>query len=157
MRATSGAARSTPVWQGNEIVGRVESVGAEVERFHAGDRVGVGVLVNSFRECANCREGFEQYCDNGNTETYNSSDRRSGGYTFGGYSSHIVVDQDFVLRIPDGLDPAAAAPLLCAGITTYSPLRRWKVGPGQKVGVAGLRIPTKPPGCNGIMPPGIPE
>ena len=145
------------MWQGHEIVGRVESVGAEVERFHAGDRVGVGVLVNSCRECANCREGFEQCCDNGNTETYNSSDRRSGGYTFGGYSSHIVVDQDFVLRIPDGLDPAAAAPLLCAGITTYSPLRRWKVGPGQKVGVAGLRIPTKPPGCNGIMPPGIPE
>lgn len=123
---------------GHEIVGRVEAVGGRAGKFKPGDIVGVGVLVDSCRECRNCREGFEQYCDNGNTETYNSPDRRSGGHTFGGYSSHIVVDQDFVLRIPDGMDPAAAAPMLCAGITTYSPLRRWKVGPGHKVGVVGL-------------------
>ena len=127
-----------PCVPGHEIVGRVERVGADVTQFRAGDLVGVGVLVNSCRECANCRDGFEQYCDNGATETYNSPDRHSGGYTFGGYSSHVVVDQDFVLRIPNGLDAAAAAPLLCAGITTYSPLRRWKVGPGHKVGVVGL-------------------
>lgn len=127
-----------PCVPGHEIVGTVESVGTDVTRFVKGQRVGVGVLVDSCRECANCREGFQQYCDNGNTETYNSPDRRSGGHTFGGYSTHIVVDQDFVLRIPDGLDPAATAPLLCAGITTYSPLKRWNVGPGQKVGIVGL-------------------
>lgn len=127
-----------PCVPGHEIVGRVEAVGGGVSKFKPGDVVGVGVLVDSCRECPNCRDGFQQYCDNGNTETYNSPDKRSGGHTFGGYSSHIVVDQDFVLRIPEGMDPAAAAPLLCAGITTYSPLRRWRVGPGQKVGVVGL-------------------
>jgi alcohol dehydrogenase (NADP+) len=109
-----------------------------VTKFKPGDIVGVGVLVDSCRECRNCRDGFEQYCDDGNTETYNSPDRRSGGHTFGGYSSDIVVDQDFVLHIPEGMDPAATAPLLCAGITTYSPLKHWKVGPGQKVGIVGL-------------------
>jgi uncharacterized zinc-type alcohol dehydrogenase-like protein len=127
-----------PCVPGHEIVGRVEAVGGPASKFKPGDIVGVGVLVDSCRECRNCRDGFEQYCDNGNTETYNSPDRRSGGHTFGGYSSHIVVDQDFVLRIPEGMDSAATAPLLCAGITTYSPLRRWKVGTGQKVGVVGL-------------------
>jgi uncharacterized zinc-type alcohol dehydrogenase-like protein len=127
-----------PCVPGHEIVGRVEAVGGSVSQFKPGDMVGVGVLVDSCRECLNCRDGFEQYCDNGNTETYNSPDKRSGGHTFGGYSSHIVVDQDFVLRIPEGMDLAAAAPLLCAGITTYSPMRRWKVGPGQKVGIVGL-------------------
>ena len=127
-----------PCVPGHEIAGKVEALGSEVAGFAVGDMVGVGVLVDSCRECANCREGFEQYCDEGNTETYNSKDKRSGGYTFGGYSSHIVVDKDFVLRIPKGMDPASTAPLLCAGITTYSPLRRWNVGPGQKVGVAGL-------------------
>ncbi len=127
-----------PCVPGHEIVGRVESVGADVTRFAEGQRVGVGVLVDSCRECANCRDGFQQYCDNGNTETYNSPDRRSGGHTFGGYSTHIVVDQDFVLSIADGVDLAATAPLLCAGITTYSPLKRWNVGSGKKVGIVGL-------------------
>ncbi|HWG04526.1 MAG TPA: NAD(P)-dependent alcohol dehydrogenase, partial [Beijerinckiaceae bacterium] len=127
-----------PCVPGHEIVGCVEAVGDRVTKFKPGDIVGVGVLVDSCRECRNCRDGFEQYCDDGNTETYNSPDRRSGGHTFGGYSSHIVVDQDFVLHIPEGMDPAATAPLLCAGITTYSPLKHWKVGPGQKVGIVGL-------------------
>ena len=127
-----------PCVPGHEIVGRVEAVGGRASKFKPGDVVGVGVLVNSCRECRNCRDGFQQYCDNGATETYNSPDKRSGGHTFGGYSNHIVVDQDFVLRIPEGMDPAATAPLLCAGVTTYSPLRRWEVGRGQKVGVVGL-------------------
>ncbi|QFI68746.1 Alcohol dehydrogenase [Sinorhizobium alkalisoli] len=120
------------------MVGRVTAVGRAVTKFRAGDIAGVGVMIDSCRECANCRDGFEQYCDKGNTETYNSPDKHLGGHTFGGYSSHIVVDEAFVLRIPDNLELAGVAPLLCAGITTYSPLRRWKVGPGQKVGVVGL-------------------
>jgi alcohol dehydrogenase (NADP+) len=127
-----------PCVPGHEIIGRVAAVGNAVGKYKLGDRVGVGVLVDSCRDCPNCRAGLEPYCDNGATETYNSPDKRTGGYTFGGYSSHLVVDEAFVLRIPDNLDPAAAAPLLCAGITTYSPLRHWKVGPGQKVGIVGL-------------------
>lgn len=127
-----------PCVPGHEMVGRVTAVGGAVSKFRAGDIAGVGVLVDSCRECANCRDGFEQYCDNGNTETYNSPDKHLGGHTFGGYSSHIVVDEAFVLRVPGNLNLAAVAPLLCAGITTYSPLRRWKVGPGQKVGIVGL-------------------
>ncbi len=127
-----------PCVPGHEIIGRVTRTGAQVKGFRTGDLAGVGCMVDSCRECASCREGLEQYCEPGFTGTYNSEDSRSGGHTFGGYSSHIVVDRHFVLRIPDNLDPAAAAPLLCAGITTWSPLRHWGVSKGQKVGVVGL-------------------
>ena len=127
-----------PALPGHEIVGRVIEVGADVTKFAVGDVAAVGCMVDSCRSCPNCLEGLEQYCDVGNTGTYNSPDLVSGGQTFGGYSSHIVVEQDFVLKVPAGLDLAAAAPLLCAGITTYSPLRHWKAGPGKKVGVVGM-------------------
>ena len=127
-----------PVVPGHEIVGRVTRVGGEVSAFKAGDVAGVGCMVDSCQQCASCGEGLEQYCEVGFTGTYNSPDQRSGGSTHGGYSGSIVVDEKFVLRIPDGLDPAAAAPLLCAGITTYSPLREWGIGKGHKVGVVGL-------------------
>ena len=127
-----------PVVPGHEIVGRVTGVGREVRKFREGDLAGVGCMVDSCRHCINCDEGFEQYCDHGFTMTYNSPDPHTGAMTYGGYSNSIVVDEDFVLRIPEKLDPAAVAPLLCAGITTYSPLRQWKVGKGHKVGVVGL-------------------
>ena len=127
-----------PVVPGHEIVGRVTAVGGEVKRFKVGDIAGVGCLVDSCRTCASCRKNLEQYCDVGFTGTYNSPDPHTGGITYGGYSNRIVVDQHFVLRIPTSLDPAAAAPLLCAGITTYSPLRHWGVEAGQKVGIVGL-------------------
>ncbi|WGL51019.1 NAD(P)-dependent alcohol dehydrogenase [Nocardioides sp. BP30] len=126
-----------PVVPGHEIVGRVTEVGDGVTRHRVGDRVGVGCMVNSCGECTNCRNGDEQYCRRGMTPTYAGTDR-DGTTTQGGYSTHVVVDADFVLSVPDGLDPAAAAPLLCAGITTYSPLRRWGAGPGKKVAVVGL-------------------
>jgi alcohol dehydrogenase (NADP+) len=126
-----------PAVPGHEIAGVVAAVGAEVSRFAPGDRVGVGCMVNSCRECENCRAGEEQYCLAGNTQTYGSVDR-DGTVTYGGYSDHVVVDQDFVLNIPDGLELDAAAPLLCAGITTYSPLRHWNAGPGKRVAVVGL-------------------
>jgi uncharacterized zinc-type alcohol dehydrogenase-like protein len=127
-----------PCVPGHEIVGRVARVGDRVKGFASGDLAGVGCMVGSCGECANCRAGNEQYCVKFPILTYNSDDAILGGKTFGGYSTSIVVDQSFVLRIPAGLDPAAAAPLLCAGITTYSPLHHWKVGPGQQVGVVGL-------------------
>jgi uncharacterized zinc-type alcohol dehydrogenase-like protein len=127
-----------PMVPGHEIVGRVSAVGAGVTRFKAGDHVGVGCLVDSCRECASCGKGLEQYCENGFTLTYGDVDKRDGMPTFGGYSDRIVVTQDFVLKIPQGLDLKGAAPLLCAGITTWSPLRHWKVGPGSKVAVVGL-------------------
>ena len=127
-----------PCVPGHEIVGRVISTGAHVTRYKAGDLVGVGCLVDSCQQCESCAEGLEQYCEKGMVGTYNSPDRHAGGHTFGGYSKDIVVDERFVLRIPDSLDPAAAAPLLCAGITTYSPLRHWNVGPDSRVGVVGL-------------------
>lgn len=127
-----------PCVPGHEIVGRVVKVGREVKRFKEGDLAAVGCLVDSDRVCENCRAGLEQFCTGGATLTYNSKDKHTGGFTYGGYSKSMVVDQDFVFRLPDQLDPAAAAPLLCAGITTYSPLRKWKVGRGQKVGVVGL-------------------
>jgi uncharacterized zinc-type alcohol dehydrogenase-like protein len=127
-----------PCVPGHEIVGRVTRVGAEVTSFKPGDLAGVGCMVASCRECASCRDGLEQYCEPGFTGTYNGPEPQTGGHTFGGYSSHIVVDSHFVLRIPENLDLAGVAPLLCAGITTYSPLRHWKVGPGQKVGIVGL-------------------
>jgi uncharacterized zinc-type alcohol dehydrogenase-like protein len=126
-----------PLVPGHEIVGVVAEVGPAVTRHRVGDRVGVGCMVNSCRECANCRAGQEQYCLDGMTPTYGAVDRDST-VTQGGYSTHVVVDADFVLRVPDSIDPAAAAPLLCAGITTYSPLRRWGAGPGKRVAVVGL-------------------
>jgi uncharacterized zinc-type alcohol dehydrogenase-like protein len=115
----------------------VAEVGPEVTKFSAGDRVGVGCMVNSCRECENCQKGDEQYCIPGNTQTYGSVDR-DGTPTYGGYSDHVVVDEGFVLNIPDGLELDVAAPLLCAGVTTYSPLRHWNAGPGQRVAVVGL-------------------
>jgi uncharacterized zinc-type alcohol dehydrogenase-like protein len=127
-----------PMVPGHEIIGRVKQVGAEVTRFKAGDLAGVGCMVDSCRHCTECSEGLEQYCLNTLVLTYNSPDPISGGSTYGGYSNQIVVDQDFVLRVPKGLDPAGAAPLLCAGITMYSPFKHWQVGSGQRVGVVGL-------------------
>ncbi|HXH64827.1 MAG TPA: NAD(P)-dependent alcohol dehydrogenase [Mariprofundaceae bacterium] len=136
-----GGGTHYPFVPGHEIVGRVTSVGSKVTKYKAGDLVGVGCLVDSCRTCPSCLDGLEQYCENGWTGTYGSEDKIGGTphtHTFGGYSDRITVDERFVLRIPDNLDPAAAAPLLCAGITTYSPLKHWKVGAGQKVGVIGL-------------------
>ena len=128
-----------PVVPGHEIVGRVTAVGDAVQRFKLGDLAGVGCMVDSCRTCRSCREGLEQYCENGFTATYNDPDKHMPGQrTYGGYSKTVVVDQDFVLRVPENLALAAVAPLLCAGITTFSPLRHWKVGPGQKVGIVGL-------------------
>jgi uncharacterized zinc-type alcohol dehydrogenase-like protein len=127
-----------PCVPGHEIVGRVAGVGEHVKKFKVGDLAGVGCMVDSCRECDYCKEGLEQYCMAGNTGTYNSPDKNFGTQTYGGYSESIVVDEAFVLRIPDNLDLAATAPLLCAGITTYSPLRHWKVGAGQKVGIIGI-------------------
>jgi uncharacterized zinc-type alcohol dehydrogenase-like protein len=127
-----------PAVPGHEIVGRVTAVGGGVKKFKVGDTVGVGCLVDSCRTCPNCRTGLEQFCDNGMVMTYGSIDKHLGTPTLGGYSQSIVVTEDFVLRMPANLDPAAAAPLLCAGITTYSPMRHWKVGSGQKVGIVGL-------------------
>lgn len=127
-----------PCVPGHEIVGRVTRAGAQVTKFKAGDLAGVGCLVDSCRACRSCQEGLEQYCEQGVVLTYNGKDVHSGGVTYGGYSQSVVVDQDFVLRVPSSLDLAATAPLLCAGITTYSPLRHWKVGRGTPVAVVGL-------------------
>ena len=123
---------------GHEIVGRVTKVGSSVTEFKVGDRAAVGCMVDSCRECEYCKEGLEQYCEKGNIQTYNGADKHLNKQTFGGYSEKIVVDEDFVLRVPGNLDLAAAAPLLCAGITTWSPLKHWKIGPGQKVGIVGI-------------------
>ena len=127
-----------PCVPGHEIVGRVTKVGRDVKKFKEGDIAAVGCMVETCRTCTNCKAGEEQYCQTGFTLTYNSEDKILGGVTYGGYSDSIVVDEYYVLRVPNGLDPAGAAPLLCAGITTYSPLHHWKVGKGQKVGVVGL-------------------
>ncbi|HEX3009672.1 MAG TPA: NAD(P)-dependent alcohol dehydrogenase [Bacteroidales bacterium] len=127
-----------PVVPGHEIVGRVKRVGDHVTKFKAGDLAAVGCLVDSCRECDHCKDGFEQYCERGGVLTYNGPDKHLGNQTYGGYSESIVVDEDFVLRVPGNLDLAATAPLLCAGITTYSPLKHWKVGPGMNVGVVGI-------------------
>ncbi len=128
-----------PVVPGHEIVGRVISVGRDVTGFKPGDLAAVGCLVDSCGHCASCKQGEEQFCENEYTLTYNSPDKHlPGAMTYGGYSTAIVVDQRFVLHVPDTLDLAATAPLLCAGITTYSPLRHWNAGPGKKVGIVGL-------------------
>jgi alcohol dehydrogenase (NADP+) len=127
-----------PVVPGHEILGRVTSIGASVKKYKVGDLVAVGCMVDSCRTCTQCKRGLEQFCEKMATFTYNGHDNHTGGVTYGGYSESIVVDEAFVLKVPGNLDPAAAAPLLCAGITTYSPLRHWKVGPGQKVGIIGL-------------------
>ena len=127
-----------PAVPGHEIIGRVTKVGNEVTKIKVGDIAGVGCLVDSCRTCASCKQDLEQYCLTGSTGTYNGVDKHIGGRTFGGYSQKVIVDKDFVLKVPANLDLAAAAPLLCAGITTWSPLRHWKVGKGSKVAVVGL-------------------
>jgi uncharacterized zinc-type alcohol dehydrogenase-like protein len=127
-----------PMVPGHEIVGKVTKVGAGVTKFKEGDTVGVGCFVDSCRTCDNCKKGDEQYCSNGHSQTYNSYEQDKVTPTYGGYSKSIVVTQDFVLHVSDKLLPAAVAPLLCAGITTYSPLKHWKVGKGHKVAVSGL-------------------
>jgi alcohol dehydrogenase (NADP+) len=127
-----------PCVPGHEIVGRVVRAGKAVKKFKEGDLAAVGCLVDSDRVCENCRAGLEQYCENVPTFTYNGEDKVLGGVTYGGYSDSIVVDEAFVLKVSDKVNLAATAPLLCAGITTYSPMRHWKVGKGQKVGIVGL-------------------
>ena len=132
---------SYPFVPGHEIVGRVVAIGSEVKGFQVGDLAGVGCMVDSCRTCPSCQAGLEQYCDHGFTGTYGGEDKIGGtphAVTFGGYSDTVTVDERFVLHIPENLDPAAAAPLLCAGITTYSPLKHWNVGAGQRVGIIGL-------------------
>jgi alcohol dehydrogenase (NADP+) len=127
-----------PCIPGHEIVGRVVDVGTKVNKFKKGDTVGVGCMVDSCLTCANCKDNLEQFCENGTVWTYNSPDKHTDGITYGGYSENIVVDKAFVLKIPKNLDLAATAPLLCAGITTYSPMHYHNVSKGQKVGVVGL-------------------
>jgi len=127
-----------PMVPGHEIVGRVSKVGAKVTRFKVGDLAGVGCMVDSCRDCAPCRKGLEQFCAKGAAFSYNSTEMDRKTPTYGGYSDRIVCDEAFTLRIPAGLDPAGAAPLLCAGITTWSPLRHWKAGKGTRLGVVGL-------------------
>ena len=127
-----------PLVPGHEIVGVVTQVGNHVHKFKEGETVGVGCLVDSCRVCENCNDGQEQYCLNGNSFTYNGPEKQTGGITYGGYSNQIVVDEHFVLRIGENLPLEKVAPLLCAGITTYSPLRRWKIGRGHKLGIVGL-------------------
>lgn len=127
-----------PIVPGHEIIGRVEKVGPAVTRFKPGDHVGVGCMVDSCQKCEACNQGLEQYCNERPTLTYDNIDRQDKMRTFGGYSEKIIVREKFVLRIPDGLDLKGAAPLLCAGITTWSPLRHWRAREGTNVGVIGL-------------------
>lgn len=127
-----------PIVPGHEVVGRVKSMGSAVTKFKVGDLVGIGCMVDSCRTCSACHEGLEQYCEQGNTGTYNSLDRHDKTPTYGGYSQTIICSEAFVLKVPENLDTQAVAPLLCAGITTWSPLRHWKVGPQSKVAVVGL-------------------
>jgi uncharacterized zinc-type alcohol dehydrogenase-like protein len=127
-----------PVVPGHEIVGRIANVGSEVSKFKVGDLAAVGCMVDSCGHCDSCKHDLEQYCQNGFTGTYNGKDKYLGGHTFGGYSQKVVVDEHFVLSVPENLDLAAVAPLLCAGITTWSPLRHWNVGPNSNVAVVGL-------------------
>ncbi|MGE4233255.1 MAG: NAD(P)-dependent alcohol dehydrogenase [Bacteriovoracia bacterium] len=127
-----------PMVPGHEIVGKITAVGSNVTKFKVGDLAGVGCMVDSCRTCANCKEGLEQYCENGFSPTYNGTEQDKKTPTYGGYSNCIVTNEDFTLRVPSNLDLSKVAPLLCAGITTYSPLRHWKVSKGQKVGIVGL-------------------
>ena len=127
-----------PCVPGHEIVGRVTQVGADVTRFKVGDLAAVGCMVDSCHDCAACQEDLEQFCEKGAIFTYNSPDKHTHGVTYGGYSDSVVVDESFTLKVPSNLDLAATAPLLCAGITTYSPIKRWGIQPGDKVGVVGL-------------------
>ena len=127
-----------PIVPGHEIVGRVTSIGARVTKFKVGDLAGIGCMVDSCRTCSACHSGLEQYCEEGNTGTYGNIDRHDGRMTYGGYSQTIVCSEDFVLKVPENLDTKAVPPLLCAGITTWSPLRHWNVGKGSKVAVVGL-------------------
>ncbi|POT55184.1 hydroxyacid dehydrogenase [Citrobacter amalonaticus] len=127
-----------PMVPGHEIIGRVAYVGKSVSKFSVGDRVGVGCMVDSCQHCSACEQGLEQYCEEGSTLTYNDIDRHDGLPTYGGYSDRIVVTEKFVVKVPETMDLRGAAPLLCAGITTWSPLRHWKVGEGSKVAVVGL-------------------
>jgi uncharacterized zinc-type alcohol dehydrogenase-like protein len=127
-----------PVVPGHEILGRVTRVGSGVTKFKAGDLAAVGCMVDSCRDCSSCKADLEQFCLNGSVFTYNGADKHTGGVTYGGYSEKVVVDAAFTLRVPKSLDPASASPLLCAGITTYSPLKKWGAGPGKKVGIVGL-------------------
>lgn len=127
-----------PIVPGHEIVGRVTKIGEHVVKFNVGDIAAVGCLVDSCRTCEYCSKGLEQFCKPGHTQTFNSPDKHLGGNTYGGYSESITVDENFVLHVPANLDLAATAPLLCAGITTYSPLKHWNVGPGKNVAIVGL-------------------
>ncbi len=127
-----------PLVPGHEIVGRIVSIGSKVTKFKQNDLVGVGCIVDSCKNCSSCSDNTEQYCENGMTMTYNSPDQVMGGVTFGGYSSQIVVDENFVLKVSNKLKAEAVAPLLCAGITTYSPLKKYNIGKGDKVGIIGL-------------------
>ncbi|MEY3430446.1 MAG: hypothetical protein RJB30_378 [Actinomycetota bacterium] len=127
-----------PMVPGHEIAGTVTAVGSQVQRFSIGDRIGVGVFIDSCRECKNCRAGLQQYCSKGMTGTYNGFERDGVSIAYGGYSNNFVIDEDYAVRIPDNLDLSGVAPLLCAGITLYSPIRHWRVGPGSRVAVMGL-------------------
>lgn len=127
-----------PIVPGHEIVGQVSRVGSDVNKFKVGDAVAVGCIVDSCRQCSYCEKGDEQFCENGWTLVFNAPDKHLGGQTYGGFSASIVVDENYVLRVPNQLDLASAAPILCAGITVYSPLKHWKAGPGKIVGIIGL-------------------
>ncbi|MBO9683290.1 MAG: NAD(P)-dependent alcohol dehydrogenase [Flavisolibacter sp.] len=127
-----------PVVPGHEIVGKVTKVGDEVTKFKVGDLAGVGCIVDSCRECDHCHNGDEQFCDNGWTVVFNSVDKKHGGITYGGFSESIVVDENYVVRVPETLDLPSAAPILCAGITVYSPLKHWNAGPGKNIGIIGI-------------------
>lgn len=127
-----------PIVPGHEIVGRVTQIGSSVEKFKVGDLAAIGCIVDSCRHCTHCHEGDEQYCESGWTVVFNAPDKHLGGQTYGGFSQAIIADANYVLKMPDSLDLAASAPLLCAGITVYSPLKHWKAGPGKKVGIIGI-------------------
>ena len=138
MSTMIGVVTTYPIVPGHEIIGRVANAGPDVTRFKPGDHVGVGCMVDSCQHCAACKQGLEQYCEEGPTLTFDNLDRHDQMRTFGGYSEKIIVKEKFVLRIPDGLDLKGAGPLLCAGITSWSPLRHWRVREGTNVGVVGL-------------------
>jgi uncharacterized zinc-type alcohol dehydrogenase-like protein len=127
-----------PIVPDHEIVGRITGIGESVTKFKVGDLAGVGCIIDSCRECNHCHEGEEQFCENGWTVVFNSQDKKYGGITYGGFSEGIVVDESYVVHVPENLDLAGAAPILCAGITVYSPLKHWKAGPGKNIGIIGI-------------------